>query len=97
MATVLVDVRPPQYVQLGELQRIQVQRSAAHNKSNDSVSTPTYEVSQSSSQDASTIPVTTLSLEPDDLSIAVDTANALMAETDPESSDYLGTQLNVYA
>jgi hypothetical protein len=95
MATVLVDVRPPQYFHTDELPRIQVQRSAAHNKSSDSVSTPAYEPSQSSSQDASTIPA--IPLEPDELSSAMDTANALMAEADPESSDYLGTQLNVYA
>jgi len=97
MATVLVDVRPPQYTYTDEFQRLQVQRPSAHNKSNDSVSTPAYERNQSDSQDPAALPPTSGPRAQDDFSSAKETANTLMAETDAETSGYVGTQLNVFA
>jgi len=97
MATVLVDVRPPQYTYSDELQRLQVQRPSAHNKSNDSVSTPPYELTQSDSQNPAALPASSPSEAQDEFSSAKETANALMAETDAETSGYVGTQLNVFA
>ena len=97
MATVLVDVRPLQYSYSDELQRLQVQRSSAHNKSNDSASAPEYTVSENGSPTPSPVPANPVSAAPDELSSAMETANALMAETELETTGYLGTQLNVYA
>jgi hypothetical protein len=97
MATVLVDMRPPQVSYQSELQRLQVQRSSAHNKSNDSVNTPNNAFNQGSAQNAQVAPIQLTSLTQDEFASAMETANALMAESGAETSEYVGTQLNVYA
>jgi len=97
MATVLVDVRPLQYSYSDELPRLQVQRPSAQNKSNDSASAPDYTLTDNSPQNTASAPANPVSAAPDEFSSAMETANALMAETEMESTGYLGTQLNVYA
>jgi hypothetical protein len=97
MATVLVDMSLPQVSYQSELQRIQVQRSSAHNKSNDSVNTPNTPFNQGRAQKMLAAPVQAGSLTQDEFANALETANALMAESGAETSEYLGTQLNVYA
>jgi hypothetical protein len=97
MATVLVDMRPLQISYPNELQRLQVQRSSAHNKSNDSVNTPNNPFNQGSAQNAQAQPLQIAPLSQDEFASAMDTANSLMAESGAETSGYVGTQLNVYA
>ena len=97
MATVLVDMRPLQVSYPNELQRLQVQRSSAHNKSNDSENTPNDAFNQGSAQNAEQMPVQLTSVSQDEFASAMETANALMAESGTEASEYVGTQLNVYA
>jgi hypothetical protein len=97
MATVLVDMRPPQVSYQNELQRLQVQRSSAHNKSNDSVNTPNNPFNQGSAQNAQVVPLQLAPMSQDEFASAMETANALMAESGTEASEYVGTQLNVYA
>jgi len=97
MATVLVDVRPLPYSYSDELPRLQVQRSSPHNKSNDSASAPEYSLTDNGSPNPVPVPTNPVSGMPDEFSSAMDTANALMAETELETTGYLGTQLNVYA
>ena len=96
MATVLVDVRPPQISFTGELERIKVQRSSTRNRSNDSTSTPNHELSQDNPQHPDHVPAIAGGVETDEFSSAKESANALMAETDAENSGYIGTKLNVF-
>jgi hypothetical protein len=97
MATVLVDMRPPQVSYQSELQRLQVQRSSAHNKSNDSVNAPNNPFNKGNAQNAQVTPMLQSSLSQDEFTSAKETANALMAGAGGETSEYVGTQLNVYA
>jgi hypothetical protein len=82
---------------MGELERIQVQRSSTRNRSNDSVSNPNHEQNQDKAQNQVRVSAISGDVEQDELSTAKESANALMAETDPENSGYIGTKLNVFA